>query len=76
MKKTNTQRRAEEYYSGKEQLVKALTALANHLHAPPPMQRKMPENIVAHDITKIRQAHMKVQEIADLYGLNLPALEI
>lgn len=68
--------RAEAYYSGKEQLIKALVTLANHLHVPPPAQRKKPKDIVAHDITKIRQAHMKVREIADLYGLDLPALEI
>jgi hypothetical protein len=76
MRKSNTQLRAEAYYSGKEQLVKAITTLANHLHAPPPAQRKLPEKIVAHDLSKIRQAHMKVREIADMYGLELPALEI
>ncbi len=76
MRKTNIQLRAEAYYSGKEQLVKAITMLANHLHAPPPAQRKAPEKIVAHDLSKIRQAHMKVREIADMYGLDLPALEI
>lgn len=76
MKKTNTERRAETYYSGKEQLVAALVAVANHIHVPPPAQRKMPKDIVAHDISTIRRAHMKVREIADLYGLELPALEI
>ena len=76
MRKTNTQIRAEAYYSGKEQLVKAITTLANHIHAPPPAQRKMPEKIVAHDISQIRQAHYKIREIADMYGLELPALEI
>lgn len=76
MRKSNTQLRAEAYYSGKEQLVKAITMLANHIHSPPPAQRKLPENIVANDVSKIRQAHMKVREIADMYGLTLPALEI
>lgn len=76
MQKSNTQMRAEAYYSGKEQLVKALTTLANHLHAPPPAQRKMPEKIVAHDISTIRQAHYKLRDIAEMYGLDLPALEI
>lgn len=76
MRKTNTQIRAESYYSGKEQLVKAIIKLANHLHAPPPAQRKMPENIVAQDISQIRQAHHKIREIADMYGLDLPALEV
>ena len=50
--------------------------IANHLHNPPPAERKTPEQIIAPDITKLKQAHMKLREMADILGIETQALEI
>lgn len=34
------------------------------------------EQIVAHDITKLKQAHMKLREMGDILGIETQALEI
>ena len=34
------------------------------------------EQIVAHDITKLKQAHMKLREMADILGIETQELEI
>lgn len=73
---TNLPARAEAYFSGKEQLVRSLTALANHLHNPPRELRRTPESITAGDITQLRQAYYKLTDMADGLGLELPCLEI
>lgn len=52
------QERADAYYTAKEQIVATMMEIANRIHNPPPAERKMPEQIVAHDITKLKQAHM------------------
>jgi hypothetical protein len=53
-----------------------LMQIANHLHNPPPAERKTPEQIIAPDITKLKQAHMKLREMADILGIEIQALEI
>jgi hypothetical protein len=75
MNKTR-QERADAYYTAKEQIVVNLTQIANRIHNPPPAERKMPEQIIAHDITKLKQAHMKLREMADILGIETQALEI
>jgi hypothetical protein len=75
MNKTR-QERADAYYTAKEQIVATLTQIANRIHNPPPAERKMPEQIIAHDITKLKQAHMKLREMADILGIETQALEI
>lgn len=70
------QERVDAYYSGKEQIVATLMQIANRIHNPSPAERKMPEQIVAHDITKLKQAHMKLREMADILGIETKALEI
>lgn len=60
------QERVDAYYSGKEQIVATLMQIANHLHNPPPTERKAPEQIIAPDITKLKQAHMKLREMSDI----------
>lgn len=75
MNKTR-QERADAYYSAKEQIVATLTQIANRIHNPPPAERKMPEQIIAHDVTKLKQAHMKLREMADILGIETQALEI
>ena len=75
MNKTR-QERADAYYTAKEQIVVTLTQIANRIHNPPPAERKMPEQIIANDITKLKQAHMKLREMADILGIKTQALEI
>ncbi|TXI81161.1 MAG: hypothetical protein E6Q39_01730 [Crocinitomicaceae bacterium] len=75
MNKTR-QERADAYYTAKEQIVVTLTQIANRIHNPPPAERKMPEQIIAHDITKLKQAHMKLREMADILGIETQALKI
>ncbi len=75
MNKTR-QERADAYYTAKEQIVATLTHIANRIHNPPQAERKMPEKIIAHDITKLKQAHMKLREMADILGIETQALEI
>jgi hypothetical protein len=70
------QERVDAYYSGKEQIVATLMQIANHLHNPPPAERKTPEQIIAPDITRLKQAHMKLREMADILGIETQALEI
>jgi hypothetical protein len=36
----------------------------------------MPEQIVAPDITKLKQAHMKLREMGDILGIETQPLEI
>lgn len=72
----NREQRADAYYSGKEQLVAALRALANHIHAPPAPLRKIPEQITAQDISDIRQAHRAIRDTAEKLGLEINCLEI
>lgn len=69
------QERADAYYTAKEQIVTTMMEIANRIHTPP-AERKMPEQIVAHDITKLKQAHMKLREMADILGIETQALEI
>jgi hypothetical protein len=75
MNKTR-QERADAYYTAKEQIVETMMQIANRLHNPPPAERKIPEQIIAHDITKLKQAHMKLREMADILGIETQALEI
>jgi len=75
MNKTR-QERADAYYTAKEQIVVTLTQIANRIHNPPQAKRKMPEQIIAHDITKLKQAHMKLREMADILGIETQALKI
>jgi hypothetical protein len=75
MNKTR-QERVDAYYTGKEQILASMMQIANRIHNPPLAERKMPEQIVAHDITKLRQAHMKLREMADILGIETQALEI
>ena len=70
------QERADAYYTAKEQIVATMMEIANRIHNPPPAERKMPEQIVAHDITKLKRAHMKLREMADILGIETQALEI
>jgi hypothetical protein len=56
--------------------VVTLMQIANRIHNPSPAERKMPEQIIAHDITKLKQAHMKLREMADILGIETQALEI
>ena len=53
----NKAARAKAYLSGKEQLVQALTTLANHLHAPLPEDRVDLAKLTAGDICNLKQAH-------------------
>lgn len=50
--------------------------IANRIHNPPPAERKTPEQIIAPDITKLKQAHMKLREMADILGIETQVLEI
>lgn len=75
MNKTR-QERVDAYYTGKEQIVATMMQIANRIHNPPPAEHRMPEKIIAHDITKLRQAHMKLREMADILGIETQALEI
>jgi hypothetical protein len=70
------QERVDAYYTAKEQIVATIMQIANRIHNPPPAERKMPEQIVAHDITKLKQAHMKLREMGDILGIETQALEI
>ena len=70
------QERADAYYTAKEQIVATMMKIANRIHNPPPAERKMPEQIIAPDITKLKQAHMKLREMADILGIETQALEI
>jgi len=70
------QERADAYYTAKEQIVATMMQIANRIHNPPPMMRKMPEQIVAPDITKMKKAHMRLREMADILGIETKALEI
>ena len=70
------QERVDAYYTSKEQIVATLMQIANRIHNPPPAERKMPEQIIALDITKLEQAHMKLREMADILGIETQALEI
>ena len=70
------QERADAYYTAKEQIVATMMEIANRIHNPPPAERKMPEQIIVHDITKLKQAHMKLREMADILGIETKALEI
>jgi hypothetical protein len=70
------QERVDAYYTAKEQIVATLMQIANRIHNPPPTERKIPEQIVAHDITKLKQAHMKLREMGDILGIETKALEI
>ena len=70
------QERADAYYTAKEQIVATMMEIANRIHNPPPAERKMPERIVAHDITKLKQAHKKLREMADIFSIETQALEI
>jgi hypothetical protein len=38
--------------------------------------QKAPEQIIAPDIRKLKQAHMKLREMADILGIETQALEI
>ena len=75
MNKTR-QERADAYYTAKEEIVATMMEIANRIHNPPPAERKMPEQIIAHDITKLKQAHMKLREMADILGIETQALDI
>lgn len=70
------QERADAYYTAKEQIVATMMEIMNRIHNPRPAERKMPEQIIAHDITKLKQAHMKLREMADILGIETQALEI
>jgi hypothetical protein len=70
------QERADAYYTAKEQIVATMMEIANRIHNPPPAECKAPEQIIAHDITKLKQAHMKLREMADILGIETQALEI
>ena len=70
------QERVDAYYTAKEQIVATLMQIANRIHNPPPAERKIPEQIIAPDITKLKQAHMKLREMADILGIETQALEI
>ena len=74
--KTTPIPRADAYYTGKEQLVKAMTATASHIFNPPATERRMPKDVTEADLARIRTTYSKIREIADLYGLDLPALTI
>lgn len=74
--KSKTEKRADAYYTAKEQMVSALTKLANHLHCPPRSMWKMPEQITIHDINRIRRAHMDICEIAAKFDLEINVLEL
>jgi hypothetical protein len=75
MNKTR-QERVDAYYTSKEQIVVIMMQIANRIHNPPSTERKIPEQIVAHDITKLKQAHMKLREMADILGIEVQTLEI
>jgi len=75
MNKTR-QERADAYYAAKEQIVATMMQIANRIHNPPPAERKMPEQIVAPDITKLKQAHMKLREMAGILGIETNPLDI
>lgn len=70
------QERADAYYTAKEQIVATMMEIANRIHKPPSAERKMPEQIVAHDITKLKQAYMKLREMGDILGIETQALEV
>lgn len=70
------QERADAYYTAKEKIVATMMQIANRIHNPPPDERKMPEQIVAPDITKLKQAHMKLREMADILGIETNPLDI
>ncbi len=70
------QERADGYYAAKEQIVATMMEIAYRIHNPPSAERKMPEQIVAHDITKLKQAYMKLREMADILGIETQVLEI
>ena len=70
------QERADAYYTAKEQIVATMMEIANRIHNPPPAERKMPEHIIAPDITKLKQAHMKLREMGNILGIETQALEI
>ncbi len=70
------QERADAYYMAKEQIVATMMEIANRIHNPPPAERKMPEQIIAPDITKLKQAHMKLREMGDILGIKTKALGI
>ncbi len=72
MKMTNTQRRAIAYEEGQKQMIEAVETLLAHIKT----KQNAPTQTVAYDISKIRQAHMKLRDLADLYGLELMALEL
>jgi hypothetical protein len=71
------QERADAYYTAKEQIVATMMEIMPTVSTTrPPAERKMPEQIIAHDITKLKQAHMKLREMADILGIETQALEI
>lgn len=70
------QDRVDAYYTAKEQIVATMMQIANRIHNPPPAERKTPEQIIVPDITKLKQAHMKLREMGDVLGIETKALEI